>query len=373
MTLIDPLAVVRAIHFTATILAAGAAAFSVFVEEPLWQRSTTATQSVLAYRSSVAHLIWIGLAGALASAIAWLVLVAAEITGGPWTDAIRDGTAYAVLTDTQFGSVLLLRLLLATAMAVLLVVFARQGTAALKFLRMAAAATGAVLLGSLAWTGHAGGATGSDANVHLLADILHVLAAGAWIGGLFPLALLLARLGRMGDRQSLATCAEILGRFSNLGIVAVALLLASGVVNTWFLTTHMRGLVGTPYGQLLLIKFALFLAMLCLAADNRLRLLPRIANAENPGGAPALGRLRRNTTLEIVLGLVVIYVVGVLGLTPPAEHVHGADVNGRDALGGSRCIASGSKHASGFVRSALELPLASSQLAEQRPSRGRST
>jgi putative copper resistance protein D len=331
MTLIDPLAVVRAIHFAATILAAGAAAFSVFVEEPLWQRSTTATQSLLAHRSPVVYLIWVGLAVAVVSAMAWLLLVAAEITGGPWTDAIRDGTAYAVLTDTQFGSVLQVRLLLAAAMAVLFVVLARRRNGALKFLRLAAVAIGAVLLGSLAWTGHAGGATGSGADVHLVADILHLLAAGVWIGGLFPLALVLAQLGRMGDYQSLATCAKILGRFSNLGIVAVAVLVASGIVNTWFLTAHMRGLVGTPYGQVLLIKIALFLAMLCLAADNRLRLLPRIARADGHNGAQALGRLRRNTTLEIVLGFVVIYVVGVLGLTPPAGHVHGAGASACDA------------------------------------------
>jgi putative copper resistance protein D len=341
VALIDPLAVVRAIHFAATILAVGAVAFSVLVEEPVWQRSAEATASGVAHGDSPAQLIWVGLAGALASALAWLVLIAAEITGGSWTDAIRDGTAYAVLTDTQFGSLLQLRLLLAAALALLLVLFARQRNGTLKFLRVAAAATGAALVGSLAWTGHAGGATGSDANAHLLADVLHLLAAGVWVGSLFPLALLLTRLGRMGDRQSRATCAQILARFSNLGIVAVALLLASGVINAWFLTAHMRGLVGTPYGNLVLVKIALFLAMLCLAADNRLRLLPRIAQADDQRGAEALGRLRRNTTLEIVLGLVVIYVVGVLGLTPPAGHVHGAELSGRVALGASHCVASG--------------------------------
>jgi putative copper resistance protein D len=338
--MVDPLAAVRAIHFAAVIVVAGAAAFSVLVGEPVWQRSADAAPPIVAHRGSVAYLIWMGLAATLASGIAWLALVAAEITGGAWADAIRDGTAYAVLTDTQFGFVFQLRLLLVALLAALLLALARQGDGARKSLRVVGAVTGAALLGSLAWTGHASGASGSDANVHLLADILHLLAAGVWVGGLFPLALLLAQLARMADRRSLATCAQILRRFSNLGVVSVTVLFASGVVNTWFLTGHMRGLVGTAYGQLVQIKIGLFLVMLCLAADNRLRLLPRIAQDENERSAGALRRLRRNTMLEIVLGLVVIYVVGVLGLTPPAGHVHGAETSACGLLDGPHCIAS---------------------------------
>ena len=116
--MIDPLAIVRAIHFAAAIMVAGAGAFSVIVAEPAWQRSAGVVQSAAAHRSPVVSLTWLGLVAALASAMAWLALVAAEITGGSWTDAIGDGTAYAVLTDTQFGFVLQLRLLLGVALAV---------------------------------------------------------------------------------------------------------------------------------------------------------------------------------------------------------------------------------------------------------------
>jgi putative copper resistance protein D len=338
---IDPLAAVRATHFAATIVVAGVAAFSVLVGEPVWQRSADAASPIVAQRGSIAWLIWVGLAATLASGTAWISLVAAEITAGSWADAIRDGTTYAVLTDTQFGFICQLRLVLAVALAGLLLAFARRGNGAAKSLRVVGAVTGAALLASLAWTGHASGASGSDANVHLLADILHLLAAGVWVGGLFPLALLLAQLARMAERQSLATCAQILRRFSNLGVVSVTVLFASGIVNTWFLTGHMRGLVGTAYGQLVLIKIGLFLLMLCLAADNRLRLLPRMAQAENERSAGALRQLRRNTMLEIALGLVIIYVVGVLGLTPPAGHVHGAETSACNGLDGPHCIASG--------------------------------
>jgi hypothetical protein len=138
----DPLTTVRAIHFAATILVAGAAAFSVLVGEPVWQPSADAAPPIVAQRGAVAYLMWVGLATTLASGIAWLALVAAEITGGSWADAIRDGTAYAVLTDTQFGFIGQLRLLLAVALAGLLLALARQGNGAPKFLRIVAPATG---------------------------------------------------------------------------------------------------------------------------------------------------------------------------------------------------------------------------------------
>lgn len=339
--MIDPLAIVRAIHFAAAITVAGAAAFSVLVAEPAWQRSADVPESVVAHGSAVVPLTWFGLVIVLASGMAWLALVAADISGGSWTDAIGDGTAYAFLTDTQFGFHLQLRLLLAVALAALLMALTRRQTGAGTPLRIAAAVIGATLLGSLAWTGHAGGASGGGANVHLLADILHLLAAGVWVGGLFPLALQLARFDRMTDPQSLAACAQILRRFSNLGVVAVAALVVSGVLNTWFLTAHLRGLVGTAYGQLLQFKIGLFLLMLCLAADNRLRLLPRIAQVEGHRNARALRQLRRNTILEIALGVAVIYVVGVLGLTPPAGHMHGAERKARDVLDSPHRVAPG--------------------------------
>ena len=76
------------------------------------------------------------------------------------------------------------------------------------------------------------------------------------------------------------------------------------------------------------MKVVLFLAMLCFAAVNRLRLLPRLLQGEDPESRQrkmeVLRKFRRNTAIEIALGLAAIYVVGVLGLTPPAGHGHGA-------------------------------------------------
>jgi putative copper export protein len=65
--------------------------------------------------------------------------------------------------------------------------------------------------------------------------------------------------------------------------------------------------------------------MLCLAAFNRLRLVKMIPQNEEHSSVErsikALWWLRRNTALEIALGMAIIYIVGVLGVTP-AGHVH---------------------------------------------------
>jgi putative copper resistance protein D len=138
--------------------------------------------------------------------------------------------------------------------------------------------------------------------------------------------MLLGQLCRISEGR-VAVCSQVLRRFSNLGVVFLAVLLTSGIINTWFLTDVTRGLVGTDYGRLVQIKMALFIVIFCLAAVNRLRLLPRLSQVEGSAGQQqieqTLGQVRRNTTFETALGLVAIYIVGMLGVTPPAGHFHG--------------------------------------------------
>jgi len=325
--LIEPLVAIRAIDFASAILIAGAALFSVLVAEPVWHRSDALWTSWLTpYRKQIARLVWVSLVLMIAAGVARLALVAADIAGESWIDVIADGMAWSVLNETQFGSVSQLRSLLSTLLAGLLLLSGRGQGRTANWCRVLIALTGALLLGSLAWTGHASGASGVSADVHLGSDVLHILAAGAWVGGLLPLWLFLQRVGLTPDSERIAVCVQVLRRFSNLGVASVATLLASGFINTWFLTDHLRGLLGTDYGRLLQIKIGLFLAMLCLAALHRFRLLKSITLGEDPSNVhPSFQRLRqlqRNTALEIALGFAIIVIVGALGAMPPAGHVH---------------------------------------------------
>jgi putative copper resistance protein D len=324
--LIDPLVIARAIHFASCILVAGAAVYSILVAEPIWQRRDLRNAMPGNYQTLVARLLWPGLALAIASGVTHLVLVASDIASEAWREVISDRMAWTVLTDTQFGQFSQLRLLLALVLACLLLLSRLYGNRVANWLRIFTAGFAILLLGSLAWMGHAAGATGAGANTHLTSDILHIVAAGIWVGGLAPLALFMWRVDGSDHHQHLATSGPVLRRFSNLGVISVAVLFVSGLVNTWFLTNHLRGLIGTRYGVLLQIKLALFLGMLCIAAANRFRLLPQLVEIADPphqpGNVVTLRQLRRNTGVEIALGLAVLYIVGLLGVTPPVGHAH---------------------------------------------------
>ena len=137
-----------------------------------------------------------------------------------------------------------------------------------------------------------------------------------WLGGLVPLALLLASLRRQKDAESISVASRVTRRFSTLGVVMVATILISGIVNTWNLVGSVEGLLDTAYGRLLLVKIALFFAMVSVAAVNRFRLSPRL---QVPG---TLKLLERNSLIEAAIGLLIVLIVAALGVMPPALHSH---------------------------------------------------
>jgi putative copper resistance protein D len=161
--------------------------------------------------------------------------------------------------------------------------------------------------------------TGSD--VHLVSDIVHLATASVWVGGLLPL-LIFVRPGR--ELTALGRY-QIVRRFSTLAVWSVALLAVSGLANTWFMTDGLQHLFGTEYGDLVLIKIGLFIAMLGFAGVNRFRLTPRLAkSAGTPSDDNAPRLLCWSTAAEIALGFLVICVVAVLGGTEPPGHQHAA-------------------------------------------------
>src|SRR5690606_8179987 len=138
---------------------------------------------------------------------------------------------------------------------------------------------------------------------------VHLLAAGAWLGAL---PALVHHLGRTGSPQR----AAMAGRFSRLGVASVGVLAASGFVNAWYQVGGIPGLVGTAYGRLLLVKLAIFGALLCSAATNR----GLAARAVDNGGDQRLRRLRANAIGEIALGVALLAVLAPLGTSVPAIH-----------------------------------------------------
>jgi copper resistance protein D len=311
----DPLAYVRAVHFAATILAAGVVFFEVVVAVPAFAVAAPPSDPTIErLRTRWTWLVWASLGVAALSGAVWLALLAADIYSAPIGEVWRDGGIWTVASQTRFGQVALARLAAAALLAASLPLLQRATVRGVWRAGIAMLAT-AVLIGP-AWSGHAGATPGLVGEFPLAADALHLLAAGAWVGGLPPLAMLLAAAWRQKQPRWANITATAVRRFSLLGAISVAALLASGIVNSRYEVGTLNSLFTTAYGQLVVIKIALFAAMISLASINRFYLTPRLASAG------IVRRLCKTSLVETALGFAAIVVVGFLGAMAPASHAH---------------------------------------------------
>jgi putative copper resistance protein D len=315
--------VVRAIHFASTAMVGGVIFFMFFVGEPALRGVRgESSPTVAGLRTWLRWTAWTSLAATIISGAGWLVLLAAGISGRPLAEVVPEGVVSTLLVSTQFGQVWLIRLGIATLLTGWLVRFRPEHGWHSLWQGAILVSLAAGLLGSLGWAGHAGATAGFSGDVHVAADVMHLIAAGAWIGGLLPLALLFVLARQNADDTWAAVTCDATRRFSVLGLASVGTLLVTGIANTWFLAGTVPSLVGTNYGRLLLLKIGLFIAMVCIAAVNRRRLTPQLVpQGERSRSRNASRRLQRNSLIELGLGLVIIVIVGALGTIPPALHV----------------------------------------------------
>jgi putative copper resistance protein D len=318
LTLSDPLVYARAVHFAATMLVAGVVFFVVFVAAPAWRNAGDDRVAVIVSRRLTA-IAWISLIVALIAGAVWLALTSAEMSGMPAAQIFGDGVLWTVLSQTTFGRAWLVRFFVACALAATLPALLSPQRHKTRWLEAAATILAAAFAGTLAWSGHAAGGLGGEAIFHPAADVLHLIAAAAWVGALVPLIVLFAAAG--ADDALLAVARTATARFSILGIASVGTLLATGIVNTYYLAGSVPALFYTNYGRLLLIKITLFLAMVAIAAVNRFHLTPQLVEeASIAASRDALRQLRRNAAIEALAGAIVIAIVAALGTMPPAIH-----------------------------------------------------
>jgi putative copper resistance protein D len=308
---------VRAVHFASVMLLFGELVFAICVAAPI----ARVAQWVPPDRDEVSRgrlrvAAW-SLCVSVVSSVAWLLFELADMSGMPMHDALTASNLGLVLGTTVFGRVWLLRWAIAVALGVMLLIIWRSSNAPRPgATRMVAAtALAAVYLGSLSGAGHAAAGPADEVVVHLPADMLHLLAAGAWLGALPGLAYEFGRALRMPP-ATLAVTSERTRRFSALGVVCVGMIVLTGGINSWYMIGDVPALVGTAYGRLLVLKLALVAAMIALALVNRRSLAPKLALDDRA----ALRQIRRNTIAETMLGMAVVAVVGVLGTMIPAAH-----------------------------------------------------
>jgi copper resistance protein D len=300
----DPLALIRAVHFAATLLASGTVFFAA-----LTIGSTRLPQNFPILRTHMNALVWTGLALSVLTGAMWLIWLSANILGESLAEVCLHGGAWSVLVDTHFGWISCARLALAIVLGLLLFDPAQRAWSV---------ALAAAFLALPAFASHAGATPGVRGDVHVVSDTLHLLSAGLWLGGLPAFALLIWTARRRRKPAWDDFTVTVTRRFSGLAMLSVGVLLATGIVNSWYLIGSPRDLWTTDYGRMIGFKVALLAAMIAIATVNKFHLTPRLP------ARVALRNLQRNSLAEAGIGLCVLVLVGFLGRLEPTAHVHPA-------------------------------------------------
>jgi copper resistance protein D len=314
------LILVRWLHLSASILLGGLFLFHATILLPAMKKTPEATGALLerihrltcrfAFRS-----LFVG----FVSWLLWSWLAASIMSGDDLVASLQSGDWVTILLGTQFGHIWLFRAIISLLIGAILWVSARR-PGRQNFISSILACLSIIELFSLAWAGHATASPGHLAFVHLSADGFHLLALAFWPGSLVPLAAFLLMMLKSSQAETIALASPVVRRFSASSLIAVSFLALTGLLNSIFMVGSFPALLTSAYGQILISKLILFSAMIGFGAWNLLVLKPRI-RPDLPSvrfeERSALRQLVRNILWEIGLGILVILIVGLLGITPP--------------------------------------------------------
>lgn len=288
----------RGLHYAALLLLVGAVFFRLLVwpagNVARWPGRVLLGAAVVGLLTAVAG---IALQGALG----------AGVTLGHALDSpVLEGSL-----QTRTGHTWLLRSAIWAFLVVFLALY-RKTPSRWETLGLALPVT--VLVGTLPYAGHA--ETQSPQALLIPADVVHVLAAGAWLGGLTLLLICFwpRRQEELADGAGDATT-----RFSRFALPAIVVLIAAGTTQAWFYLGSVGAFFDTTYGWALLAKVGLLCLIVALAAANRRRTV-RLAG----GDVDAAPRLRRAMRAEVVLAVFVLAATATLvRAAPPATMNNG--------------------------------------------------
>lgn len=293
---------VRWLTFVGLLGLIGAATFRVVVLGLLGRAGTGIASFTEAAESGAARLGLVS-AGILAAAT-FLRLYAQSYALGGGAGTLEPGRIAALLTGTTWGAGWIVQLFALT------VAF----TGLLLHRRWPAPGWGLTLLGAVglgftpALSGHAASADATAAAV--LADGLHVIGAGGWLGSLFAtVAVGLPVALRLGERSGEAV-ADLINAFSPTALGFAAVVVATGGFSAWLHVGSFGALWSSGYGRTLLLKLAVLTVVFATGAYNWLRVKPRL------GQVTAARHLRRSAVVELTAGVVVLIVTAVLVGTP---------------------------------------------------------
>lgn len=176
--------------------------------------------------------------------------------------------------------------------------------------RVAAVCACAIAL-SMALSGHAA-ASPTLLTLAILADTLHILGAGGWLGSLLLVILAGIPAAIAGDAPlRWRAVANLVNAFSPTALVFASVTAITGVFAAWLHMESVPALWQTRYGQILLLKLAVLSVTAGIGLYNWQRIQPILES-----GPEGTRRLTRSAAAELGVGMVVLLVTAVLVATP---------------------------------------------------------
>lgn len=316
------LTLVRFSGFAANALVLGTCAVIVLVLRPTFAsldpEAWAAGRARLAARlEGIVHSALIGAGVAALLALVLQAALTAELTGGE----IDTDSFFSVL-ETSFGPWYALRLPLVAGLLVLLTGKVRQWALARKGVDSSVAGTawwaawavlGVALVATSSFSGHAAVAT--PRILSLSSDVLHLVAGATWFAGIVLLSVVLPDAWVGEDEPTrLEVLAPAVRHFSHVAMVAIGIVLVTGVIGSILHVAHPGDMIDSPYGLTLSVKIAFFAVILALGGFNhfvvRKRFERALERSEAPGGVART--FRKAIAAELVVGIVLMGLTGWL-------------------------------------------------------------
>ncbi|MBC2122703.1 copper resistance CopC/CopD family protein [Listeria marthii] len=217
-------------------------------------------------------------------------------TGVAISESFQPSQLAAFLT-TKTGYIWISEFVVWFVLTIFVIIMFRKSKQSSWFALLTETALIGYLIFAKAQNGHA--AASADKIVSITADMLHMIAASVWVGGILVLLFVLPRTGK---------AREIWSRFAIVAIIAVASILVSGLLMAVMNIGQMANLFTTNYGKMLLFKIGLFLLMALLGLGHYIYL--KIKNQKIPF---------KTILVELIIGTIILIVASVLTnvQTPP--------------------------------------------------------
>jgi copper transport protein len=212
------------------------------------------------------------------SAATGVVLQTSEVFDKSVGESLQTNLLYQMISKTQYGTVLFSQIIGLLILLAVLYLLRRSGSDDLSLWWIGLLTSGTLLL-TPGLTGHAAAAS-RDYKLAVPFDWLHMIAAGAWVGGLLHMTLSLrSSLQSFTDHQRSYSLNLIIEKFNTLAITSVTVVILTGIYNSWIHIGSISALWSTGYGRALSIKLFVVLVMLTLGGLNKFILHTRLVRS----------------------------------------------------------------------------------------------